>query len=70
MITETLLREHFRKHDTITLYKSDGTPVSFSKRGSFVLCGGYSRFTFKTYEELMEFYRKHGLCPELVISDN
>lgn len=69
MITEAFLREHFRKHDFITLYKPDGTPVSFSKQDNFVLCGGYSRFTFQDYEELMKFYKKHDLHLEPVINN-
>ena len=31
MITQKFLQEHFRKHDAITLYKPDGTPVTIVK---------------------------------------
>ena len=60
-ITKDFLREHFRKHDTLTLYKADGTPVTFAKRHKYVLEGGCHRFTFDTCEGLAEFYLKQGL---------
>ena len=31
-VKKEFLVEHFRKHDSITLYKQDGTPVTFSKQ--------------------------------------
>lgn len=31
-VKKEFLVEHFRKHDFITLYKQDGTPVTFSKQ--------------------------------------
>ena len=60
-ITKDFLREHFRKHDTLTLYKADGTPVTFAKRHKFVLKGGYHKFTFDSCQELADFYLKHHL---------
>ena len=30
-VKKEFLAEHFRKHDSITLYKPDGTPVTFGK---------------------------------------
>ena len=30
-VSREFLQEHFRKHDSITLYKPDGTPVTFVK---------------------------------------
>ena len=66
-ITKEFLQEHFHKNDTLTLYKPDGTPFTFSKQHRVVLCGGGSKFTFKTYDELMAFYKKQRLCLEPVI---
>ena len=31
-ITKEFLQDYFRKHETLTLYKPDGTPVSFTKQ--------------------------------------
>lgn len=67
-IKKEFLAEHFRKHDTLTLYKPDGTPVTFRKEHNVVLRGGYSKFTFKTYDELMAFYKKQHLCLKPVIN--
>ena len=67
-ITHNFLREHFRKHDSITLYKADGTPVTFTKQHHLVLCGGHSRFAFQDYESLVAFYQKQRLCLKPVIT--
>ena len=67
-ITKEFLQEHFRKHDSITLYKADGTPVTFAKHHNLVVNGGHHRITFKTYDELMAFYQKHHLCLKPVIN--
>lgn len=67
-ITKAFLREHFRKHDTLIMYKPDGTPVSFTKQHRVVLIGGGSKFTFKTYDDLMAFYKKQQLCLKPVIT--
>ena len=32
-ITKEFLREYFSKHDTLTLYKPDGTPSPSPRRG-------------------------------------
>ena len=68
MITKEFLQEHFHKHDSITLYKPDGAPVTFRKQYNFVMQGGHSKFTFKDCNDLMEFYRKRHLCLEPVIA--
>lgn len=60
-ITKKDLQEHFRKHDTLTLYKPDGTTISFTKHFTLALSGGYSKFTFNTYDELLAFYHKKHL---------
>lgn len=67
-ITKTFLQEHFCKHDSITLYKADGTPVTFAKHHNLVVNGGHHSFTFKTYDDLMAFYQKHHLCLKPVIN--
>lgn len=61
-ITKEFLQEHFRKHDSITLYKPDGTPITFIKQYELVMEGGHSRFRFKDYDRLMAFYNKQGFC--------
>ena len=60
-ITKEFLREHFRKHDTLTLYRADGTPVTFTRQHKYVVAGGCHKFTFDTCEGLAEFYLKQGL---------
>ena len=67
-ITKQFLQDHFRKHDTLTLYKPDGTRVAFAKQYNITLRGGGSKFTFKTYDDLMFFYNKQHLCLNPVIT--
>lgn len=69
-ITKQFLQEHFRKHDSITLYKADGTPVTFAKHHNLVVNGGHSTSTFETYDQLVDFYKKHRLCLKPVIIIN
>lgn len=61
MITKDFLREHFRKHDTLTLYKQNGTPVRFSKQYYLEIEGGHQRFYFKDYDALLAFYNEQKL---------
>lgn len=67
-ITKQFLQEHFRKHNSIILYKPDGTPVTFTKQYNYVLNGGHRRFMFKDYESLVAFYKKQHLCLKPVIA--
>jgi hypothetical protein len=67
-IKKEFLQEHFRKHDTLTLYRNDGSTFTFTKKYNVVLRGGGSKFTFKTYDELMAFYKKQHLCLKPVIN--
>jgi len=67
-VKKEFLAEHFRKHDTLILYKPDGTPVTFGKQYNITLRGGGSGFTFKTYDDLMVFYNKQHLCLKPVIT--
>ena len=68
MITQKFLQEHFRKHDSITLFKPDGTPITFSKQYHLVLCGGHRHFVFENYDELLAFYKKKQLSLTPVIT--
>lgn len=67
-ITKEFLQEHFCKHDTLTLYKPDGTPVVITKQYDYAVTGGYHKYTFKDYESLEAFYKKHHLCLKPVIA--
>ncbi len=67
-VSKEFLQEHFRKHDSITLYKPDGTPVTFRKQYNIILHGGHSVFSFKDYDALMDFYHKRHLCLKPVIT--
>lgn len=67
-ITKQFLLEHFRKHNSIILYKPDGTPVTFTKQYNYVLNGGHRRFMFKDYESLVAFYKKQHLCLKPIIA--
>lgn len=60
-VSKEFLQEHFRKHDSITLYNQDGTPVTFRKQYSIMLRGGHAEIEFKSYDEFMAFYKKHHL---------
>lgn len=60
-VSKEFLQEHFRKHDSITLYKPDGTPVTFRKQYNIMLRGGHTEIEFKSYDEFMAFYKKHHL---------
>ena len=67
-VSKEFLQEHFRKHDTLTLYRKDGSSFTFTKQHRVVLRGGYHKFTFKTYDDLMAFYKKQHLCLNPVIT--
>ena len=60
-VSKEFLQEHFRKHDSITLYTTDGAPVTISKQYSIILRGGHTESEFKSYDEFMAFYKKHHL---------
>lgn len=60
-ITKEFLQEHFRKHDSITIYKPDGTPVTFSKQHHIRLYGGHCELFFKDYDEFLAFCAKQRL---------
>lgn len=66
-VTKQFLQEHFRKHDSITLYRADGTPVTFRKQYNIILFGGHHRLTFKDYDAFMEFYHKYHLSLKPVV---
>lgn len=60
-VTQKYLQEYFATHDTLILYKPDGTPVTFRKESEYVLRGGGSTSHFKTFEQLKAFFREHGI---------
>lgn len=60
-ITKEFLQEYFRKHDSITLYKADGTPITFSKQHHIRLYGGHRDMMFKDYDEFLAFCKKQRL---------
>lgn len=61
-ITWEFLQEHFRKRDSITLYKPDGTPVTIVKVYEPVLIAGqYETYRFRSNENLAEFCNKHKI---------
>ena len=65
-VKKEFLAEHFRKHDSITLYKQDGTPVTFSKQHHIRLYGGHRDLVFKDYGEFLAFSKKQRLCQKPV----
>lgn len=60
-VKKEFLAEHFRKHDSITLYKPDGTPVTFSKQHHICLYGGHRDLVFKDYDEFLAFCKMQHL---------
>ncbi len=54
-IKKQFLQEHFRKNDTLTLYKPDGTPVTFSKKLHIRLYGGHCELIFEDYDKFLAF---------------
>lgn len=68
-LTQASLQEHFRKHDSITLYKPDGTPVTFTKVYEPVLVvSQYEAYRFKNNELLAEFCDKHSITTHPTIT--
>ena len=67
-ITKAFLQEHFKNHDTLTLYKQDGTPVTFVKQYKYTVTGGHQKFTFKDYDTLEHFYKTRHLSLNPVIT--
>ena len=67
-VTPKMLQEHFRKHDSITVYKSNGAEETFAKQYRYVLHGGGVRFTFPDYESLMDYCKKAHLSLEPVVT--
>ena len=62
MITREFLQEHFRKHDAITLYNQDGTPVTIVKVYEPVLIVSQDEaYRFRSNERLTEFCNKHRI---------
>ena len=61
-ITKEFLQEYFCKHDSIILYKPDGTPVTIVKVYEPVLIvGQHEAYRFRSNERLTEFCNKHRI---------
>ena len=61
-VTKKFLQEHFRKRDSLTLYKQDGTPITIVKVYEPVLIAGqYEAYRFRSNEKLAEFCSKHKI---------
>ena len=60
-VKKEFLVEHVRKHDSITLYKQNGTHVTFSKQHHIRLYGGHRNLVFKDYDEFLAFCKKQNL---------
>ena len=61
-ITKEFLQEHFRKRDSITLYKPDGTPITIVKvYEPLLIAGQHEAYRFRSNEKLAEFCNKHKI---------
>ncbi len=61
-ITKESLQEHFRKRDSLTLYKPDGTPITIVKvYEPLLIAGQYEAYRFRSNEKLAEFCNKHKI---------
>lgn len=67
--SQKFLQEHFRKHDLLTLYKPDGTPVTIVKAYDPVLVvSPHESYRFKSHEKLTEFCNKHRITSHPTIT--
>lgn len=61
-VKKEFLQDHFRKHNSITLYKPDGTPVTIIKTYEPVLViSQHEAYRFKSNERLTDFCNKHRI---------
>ena len=61
-VKKEFLQEHFRKHNSITLYKPDGTSVTIVKTYEPVLVvSQHEAYRFKSNAGLTEFCNKHRI---------
>ena len=68
-ITQKYLQEYFDKHDSITMYKPDGTPITFTKVYEPVLVvSPHESYRFTTHEELTAFCNKHHISTHPTIT--
>ena len=68
-ITQKFLQEHFRKHDSITLYKPDDSPVTIHKTYEPVLVvSQHEAYRFKSNECLTDFCNKHRITTRPTIT--
>ena len=68
-LTRDFLENHFRKHDAITLYQPDGTPVTITKVYEPVLIASpYEAYRFHSNASLTEFCNKHRITTRPTIT--
>jgi hypothetical protein len=68
-LTQKYLQEYFDKHDTLTLHKPDGTPVTFTKVYEPVLIvSQHEAYRFRNNERLAAFCNKHGISTHPTIT--
>lgn len=68
-VKKEFLAEHFRKDNSITLYKPDGTPVTVIKTYEPVLIvSQHEAYRFKSNECLTEFCNKHRIATRPTIT--
>lgn len=66
-MTQDFLQEYFRKHDALTLYKPDGTPVTICKRYKPVLIDEYRKIIFADCDRLEGFCRRNRINLEQTV---
>ena len=65
--TSQELRDYFRNHKTLTLYKKDGTAVTFEIGYRYAVADKYEAYGFKDLDKLVEFCNKYGFSFKPVI---
>lgn len=67
-LTTQALCEHFRKHNNLTLYTKDGTPVTFEIGYRYAVVDKYEAHGFKDLDKLVAFCNKYGFSFKPVIT--
>lgn len=66
-IKKDFLRDHFRKHNSITLYKRGGPPSVFTKQYHIKFYGGHRNMVFNEYNECLAFCKKQNLRQRMIL---
>ena len=61
------LRDYFKNHKKLTLYKLDGTPVTVEIGYRYALIDQYEAHGFNDLDKLVEFCNKYGFSFKPVI---